>query len=475
MKPGTLLSGLKWSFLERASVIILQLVLEVILARLLVPEDYGILGMIMVVVAFATVFIDGGFSNALIHYQDRKEADYAAVFYLSILIGVVCYVVLFLSAPAISNFYGKDLSLMIRVIGLSILFNSFGVLYKARLSIDMNFKKQTVFSGIAMLISGVVGVLMALNSYGVWSLIVQLLIFSLLSNFFLFFHFKMVPKVNFERGAMNRILGFGSKIFVSSVLQAVYFNAYPIVLGKMYSSSIVGLYTKANQLSIYPASIFSGVLQRVFYPYLAKIQSDKMQIYAHHLKFTRIYALIAFPVAATVMYFAKPIVLTLLSSSWIDIILPLQILLASSAFFPLIILNMNIFQVLGKSSMFLKTEICTKVLGIGILFTTFKLGFMAICVGIFIQIVLQFLVTSIISSKLLNNSILSPISASLKFAAVSAILYALIFYLGLEVEAGLFHAVAAFFLFAILYSSINFCISKPEYKEVLRLIKIKLR
>ncbi len=475
MKPGTLISGLKWSFLERASVIILQLVLEVILARLLVPEDYGILGMIMVVVAFANVFIDGGFSNALIHYQDRKEADYAAVFYLSLLIGIVCYAILYFTAPAISNFYGKDLSLMIRVIGLSIVFNSFGVLYKARLSIDINFKKQTIFSGIAMLFSGIVGVFMAYTGYGVWSLIAQLLIFSFLSNFFLFFHFKMVPKVHFERVAMNRILGFGSKIFVSSVLQAVYFNAYPIVLGKMYSSSIVGLYTKANQLSIYPASIFSGVLHRVFYPYLAKIQSDKIQIYAHHLKFTRIYALIAFPIAATVIYFAKPIVLTLLSSSWLDIILPLQILLAASAFFPLIILNMNIFQVMGKSGLFLKTEIFTKILGIGILFTTFKMGFVAICIGIFIQIVLQFLVTSIISSKLLNSSILSPISASLKLAAVCAILYVLTFYLGLSVEAGFFHAVAALVLFAILYAGINFYISNSVYKEVFGIIKNKLR
>lgn len=429
----------------------------------------------MVVVAFANVFIDGGFSNALIHYQDRKDADYAAVFYLSLIIGIVCYAILFLTAPAISNFYGKDLSLMIRVIGLSILFNSFGVLYKARLSIDINFKKQTVFSGIAMLISGIVGVFMAYSGFGVWSLITQLLIFSFMSNFFLFFHFKMIPKVHFERVAMNRILGFGSKIFVSSVLQAVYFNAYPIVLGRMYSSNIVGLYTKANQLSIYPASIFSGVLQRVFYPYLAKLQSDKDQIYAHHLKFTKIYSLLAFPLGATVIYFAKPIVLILLSPSWMDIILPLQILLAASIFFPLIILNMNIFQVMGKSGLFLKTEIFTKILGIAILAGTFKMGFIAICVGILAQIILQFFITSIISSKLLDNSIYSPITSALKYAVISVFFYVVIFYLGLGVDSGFFKALAALALFVILYAYANYYLSNAEYEKLKGLIKNKLK
>ena len=406
MKFENLLFGLKWSFLERASVIVLQIILEILLARLLLPADYGILGMIAVVVAFANVFIDGGFSNALIHFQDRTVKDEAAVFYLSMFIGLLSYVILYVAAPSISLFYSRDLTLLLRVIGIGIIFNAFGVLYRAKMVIDLNFKSQTKFSILSMVVSGIAGVVLAIKGFGVWSLVAQTLIYTLLFNMFLFLNFRTVPISSLETKSLRRITGFGSKIFLSSVIHALYFNAYPVILGKVHTPQIVGLYSKANQLSVYPAGLFASVLQRVFFPYLSGMQQDQAAVYRLNLTVIKWYAMAVFPVAGLVVFFAPELIVWLLSDRWDEIVLPLQILLSAAAFFPIIILNMNILQVLGKGGLFLRTEVLTKCIGIVSLFLTFRSGFSVICCGILLQIILQWVITSIISSKILGmNSV----------------------------------------------------------------------
>ncbi|MBW8362834.1 MAG: lipopolysaccharide biosynthesis protein [Kaistella sp.] len=476
MKSETLISGLKWSFLERAAVIVLQIALEIVMARLLVPTDYGILGMIAVVIAFANVFVDGGFSNALIHFQDRRESDYSAVFFLSLGIGLGAYGFLFLAAPAISSFYGKDLTFMLRIIGICILFNAFGVIYRAKMIIQMNFKKQTVYSAVSMLVSGMAGIILAYMGYGVWALITQMLVYTFFYNFFLFLHHRTVPHWNIEKAALKRILGFGSNIFVSSVIHGIYFNAYPVLLGKVYPSKIVGLYTKANQLSIYPAGIFSAVLQRVFFPFLSAIQSDRAAVYQHHLRFVKFYALVFFPLAALVIFFAEPLTIWLLSESWIEIVLPLQILMLASAFFPVIILNMNIFQVVGKSGLFLRTEILTKIIGIVILFLTYQYGFIMVCYGILLQIYLQFALTSIITSHLLKQNLWAQLAVVMKILMLNGLLFAALVYLQAATGFGsLWTAPAGVLLFIIPYLVIIRYFYREDFAHMLHFLQNRMR
>ena len=403
MKSEKLITGLKWSFLERASVIGLQLILEVILARLLNPEDYGLLGMIVVVIALGNVIVDGGFSAALIHYQDRNEADYAVVFYLSILLGILCFSAFYFSAPIISKFYNKDLTLMIRVLSFYLLMNAIGVIYRAKLSIELNFKKQTVYSVIAIIISGCVGIFMAIKNFGVWALIAQLITYSFFYNLFLLLNYRYIPPFLLTKEALQRVFGFGSRIFLSSVIQALYFNTYPVILGKMYTATVVGLYTKANQLSIQPAGILSSVLQRVLFPYLSVIQSNKDLVYHKHYKFLKLYALSTVPIFVLLIFFTKPIVLLILSEKWLGITAVLQLLFAAGALSPIISLNMNIFQVIGKSKLFLRIEITIKILGIFILIMTLKHGLTNIVLGILFNIFIQFVFTSIAVSAALHK------------------------------------------------------------------------
>jgi len=402
LKSNSLLKGLQWSFLEKFSVVGIQIILEIILARLLLPVDYGVLGMIMVVVAFANVFIDGGISSALIHYQDRDQFDYAVVFYSSVGIGIMSYILIYFCAPYLSEFYRTDLTLYIRVIALSVLFNSVGILYRAKLSIRMDFKKQTFFSLIAVVISGIVAIGLAFLDKGVWALIVQLIIYSTLLNMFLLLNDRTIPPFVFRRHSVERIFNFGSKIFFSSVLHALYVNAFPLLLGKFYNSKTVGLYTKSNQISTYPAGMFAATFQRVLFPYLVTFQNDTNKIFNFNLQFVKIFSLIAFPIVIWIFYYAHPIIIFLFSSSWEEMVMPFRFLLLSSALFPIIIMNMNIYQVTGKVNGYLFAEVASKCVGIVILLLLFKYGFFYVCLGIFIQFFLQFVYTSISSSLLLD-------------------------------------------------------------------------
>ena len=260
------------------------------------------------------------------------------------------------------------------------------------------------------------------------------------------------------------------------MIHAVYFNAYPVLLGKVYTSNIVGLYTKANQLSIYPAGMFSAVIQRVFFPYLAAIQSDSNTIFRHNLRFIKLYSLAVFPVVATVIFFAKPLMVFLLSDTWIDIVRPLQILLVASAFFPIIILNMNIFQVLGKSGLFLRTEILTKVIGIVILLLTFRYGFIVVCLGILLQIFTQFGITAAISSKLLKQNMWLQIFVVLKILLFTIILYLIPMLLGLTPEsASTTGSILGIAVFAISYLLIIHYFYRQDVNYVFEFIKNKVK
>ncbi len=466
-------SSLSWSFLEKVIVIGLQFVLEIIMARLLLPSDYGILGMIMVVVAFANVFVDGGVSSALIYYKDRNEKDYAIVFYFSLLMGTLSFIAIYFSASFISRYYEQDLTSYIRVIALCVLFNSFGILYRAKLSIIMNFKSQTIYSLVSIIISGLIGVYLAYIGKGVWSLIYQLVIYSFLYNLFLFLSDRNIPIFSINKEAFNRIFGFGLKIFISSVLHSVYFNAYPILLGKIYSAKVIGLYTKSNQITTYPAGLFTSTIQRVFYPYLVNFQDDKLKVFAVNERFIILYSILCFPIVIFLILFSHPIITFVFSEKWIEMVMPFRWLLLASAFFPIIIMNMNIFQIIGKVNLYLYTEIVVKVLGVIILLLTYKFGFIYVCIGVFFQVFLQFIISSVMTNKVLGISTFLQIFDVTKIILCNVLIFISLFFLQNYIKDYLILA-----LLFVLNCTIYYFLIKKIFKEdvnlALNFIKSKI-
>lgn len=402
-------NGVIWSAIDKFSIVAVTLIFEILIARLLSPNDYGIIGMISVFVVLGQVFIDGGFSVALIQKTDRTESDFSTAFYFNLFLAIVVYIVIFVSSPLISNFYDIDLTLYIRLISINIILNSLVIVHRAKLSILLDFKTQAKFSFLAVLISGLFGFGLAYSGYGIWALIVQSISLSFFTTIFFWIKMRWLPEKNFSRESFNSLFSFGSNLLLSSVIQAVYQNLYSIVIGKSFSSKELGLYTKSTQFSLMPITMMTNVLQRVSLPYFSSFKNDLVQLYKLYLKYTKIICIIFFPGVIGFMILAKNFVLIFLSNSWSETIPILQILLITFIFYPIIVINMTILQVRAKTKIFLIIEISTKVLGLTILFITFTYGFMYLIIGLFIQQFLQLIITSVLINRLCFNNNFSQI------------------------------------------------------------------
>jgi len=248
------LSGVLWSCVERFSVQGIQFVIMVIMARILLPSDYGMIGMLAIFIAIAQTLIDSGFSNALIQKKDRSEIDYSTVFYFNIAVGIVLYFILFFSSPLIARFYNTpELTGLTRVLALNLFINSLAVVQRAILSIKIDFKTQAKASFSAAIISGIVGIVMAYTGFGVWSLAVQTVLNAFVNTVLLWIFSKWIPLKVFSFESFKKLFTFGSKLLASGLLDTIYRNIYTIVIGKKFASTDLGYFTRADQFAQFPS------------------------------------------------------------------------------------------------------------------------------------------------------------------------------------------------------------------------------
>ncbi|MGC4235760.1 MAG: lipopolysaccharide biosynthesis protein, partial [Niabella sp.] len=246
-------NGVIWSAVDKLSVIGIQIVLEIILARLLLPADFGIIGMAVIFISIGQVFVNAGFSDALIQKQDRSEIDFSTAFYINLSLSLIFYIALFFSAPFIANFFHLPiLKDVVRMGGLTVIITSLALVHKTKLTISLNFKTQAKYSFSSVLISGLVGVVLAYCHYGVWALVYQSLTQSLLNTVFYWVRFRWLPMMVFSRDSFNRLFHFGSKLLVAGLIQALYQNMYSFVIGRRYRAADLGLFAKAGQFTLMP-------------------------------------------------------------------------------------------------------------------------------------------------------------------------------------------------------------------------------
>lgn len=374
--------GVMWSAIERFSVQGIQFVLTIIIARLVLPSDYGLIAMLNVFLAIAQVFVDSGFSNALIQKKDRTETDFSTVFYFNIFISIVFYLLLYFGAPYIASFYKEpDLSPITRWIGLNIVIAGFSIVQRAKLTINVDFKRQAKASLIAVLISGIMGILLAYKGWGVWALVIQSLSNSLLNTLLLWIFAKWIPKWEFSRESFNTLFSFGSKLLLSGLLHTIYINLYSLVIGRRYTSMDVGFYNRAYQFASFPSINVVGIFSRVIFPIQCKMQDDEY-LKVSFLKYLRMSCFIIFPLMTIVTVLSKPLVLLLLTEKWLPAAELLSILCIAYMWYPIMVVNNQILNVKGRSDYFLYAEILKKVIAIAILFITLPFGVRILCWGI---------------------------------------------------------------------------------------------
>jgi O-antigen/teichoic acid export membrane protein len=423
-KKEEFVKGILWSAIDKFGIVAVQIILEIVMARLLLPSDYGVIGVVAVFLAIGQVFTDGGFSNALIQKQNRSEIDFSTVFFCNIIISGVIYILLFFCAPLISQFYDLPvLTDILRIIGLTIIINSLVIVHKTKLSISLNFKIQAKYSLLSVLFSGAMGLFLALKGYGVWSLVYQSLLLYVLNAAFLIFNLRWMPLFVFSKKSFDTLFYFGSKILMASLVQAIYNNLYSVLIAKKFSTKELGLYSKANQFTLFPISTLTTVMQRVAFPYLSSYQEDNDKLFSLNQKFTKLNLILIGPLFFGISALSEPIVKIVFSEAWIELIPLIRILAISFVFYPVIVNNMFLFQIKNQTKVFLRIEIITKIAGILILLGSLKYGIVIMSFGILLQQVLQLIITSLYANRLLEKHLL----VQLKIIAPHIIISLLIF------------------------------------------------
>lgn len=403
---GKTIHGVIWSLIDNVSSSGVIFFVGIILARLLTPEEYGVMAMVSIFIAISNSIIDSGLSSALIRKVKVKPIEYNTVFYFNLLISLLLYICLFFISPFIALFFREPiLCEVMRVIGLILIINALSIIPYTIFVREINFKTQTIISLIASVGSGVIGVWMAFSGQGVWSLVGQQLGRQCLNTLFLWFFCHWKPTVSFSMTAFKEMFGFGSKLLLSGLLDTIYKDIYYIVIGRCFSSSILGQYTRAKQFSMVFSTNLTTVVQRVSFPVLSSIQDDSIRLREAYRKVIKSTMLVSFACMLGLAAIAKPLLILLISDKWLPAVYFLQIVCFSNMLYPLHAINLNILKVKGRSDVFLKLEVIKKVLAIFPILVGVYLGIEMMLWGSVIISVISYFLNAYYSASLINYSV----------------------------------------------------------------------
>lgn len=412
--------GVGWSFLDNIAGQGITFLVGLVLARILSPAEFGILGMITIFIAISNSIIDSGFSNALIRKTDAKEIDYNTVFFFNLALSTLLYTILFIASPAISRFFKEpQLVEITRVMGLLLFINALAIIQRTLLVKRVDFKTQTKVSIIASAGSAFVGIGMALMGYGVWSLVGQQLSRQFLNTLFLWVFNTWRPAIEFSIQSFKELFGFGSKLLLSGLIDTIYRNIYYIIIGRFYSAAQLGQYTRAEQFNMIFSSNLTSVVQRVSYPVLSSIQNEPERLREAYRKVIKSTMLITFACMLGLAATAKPVILILIGEKWLVAVKYLQIICFSGMLYPLHAINLNILQVKGRSDLFLKLEIIKKGLAVGPICLGIFLGIEYMLLGSVINSFIAYYLNARYSQGMINYSVLEQVKDILPTFIVS--------------------------------------------------------
>lgn len=352
------IKGILWNAIEKFLVKGTSFAISIVLARILAPSDYGLIGMLAIFIALSNVFIESGFVKALIQKQDCTDIDYSTAFYSNLGMAVLIYVVLFFAAPYVAIFYNEPLLCdVLRILAINFVLGSFNIVQRAKLMARMDFKSLAKINFVGTLIGGLGGLVFAYSGFGVWALIGQTIIATFVM-LFLFPHYSQWrPKLVFSTASFNTLFGFGSKLLISATVATVVNNIATIAIGKVYKSSQLGYYAKATNFADLIAWTVNDILGTVTFPVLSELQSDKERMIAVYRKSLFFAAMLIFPVMILIALLSKPMIVSLLTEKWLPAAVLLQIMCLAKMFTPLSAINLNLLNAIGRSDLFMKVDL----------------------------------------------------------------------------------------------------------------------
>lgn len=340
-------------------------IVGIVLARILSPDEYGLIGICLIFNTVLNGIVDSGFSNALIRKKDVTDEDYNTMFITNMIISIILYVLLFFSTPLVSDFFHRDeLTALVRTTGLVLFFNALSITQVTILTKKIDFKTKTKASLVSAIISGVIGIAMAFMGYGVWSLVAQQLSKQLLYTLCLWILNKWWPKFTFYKASFKYMWGFGWKLLVSGLLNNIWTQLYQVVIGRYYTSSTLGHYTRAHEYASIFSSNLTSIVQRVSFPALAEIQDDKERMVQGYRKIIKITMFVTAVCMISLGAISEPLIYTLIGTKWYEAATYLPLICISMSLYPLHAINLNILQVIGRSDIFLYLEVLKKFVGL---------------------------------------------------------------------------------------------------------------
>ena len=464
--------GTMWSAIDNVAQLGVQFVVSIVLARLLSPDDYGLIGIITIFTTVCTTIINGGFSNALIRTQKPTDEDYNTAFICNLLMSILLYAIVFLCSPLIADFFNRqELVALTRVSSFTMIIGALAIVQQTRLTKRIDFKTQTKITLIASILSGIVGIALALMDYGVWALVVQGIVAQSLRTVLLWFFNHWVPSLRFSKESFNRLFGFGWKMMASGILDSLWTQLYQVIVGKFYSPSTLGQYTRAKQFASLFSSNLTSVIQRVTFPVLSDIQDENERMIVAYRRIIKTTMFMTFALMFALGAVSEPLLYCLIGPKWHEAATYLPWICLIGSLYPLHAINLNMLQVQGRSDLFLGLEIIKKIIGIVPLMIGAFIGiFPMLYTSVFTSIICYFL-NSYFPGKLLGYTSwmqIKDVALSFVISLIMAVVVYLMKYLPLSNWLILpMQIILGFFFFFFLCKITKI----EEYKELKNMIK----
>lgn len=426
------ISALFWSSFELLGQQSIQFVIAVILARLLLPSEFGLIAMLAIFMAVAQSIVDSGFGSALIQKSDSTHVDECSIFYFNIIVGILGAGFLCIAAPLIAEFYSEPLLVpLTQVLSLNLVINAFGLIQVSLLTKATDFKTQSKVSLASVATSGLIGIAMAFHGAGVWSLVVQSICQNLFRTCLLWFFFRWHPSWTFSIRALGTMFRFGSRLLFSGLLDTVFQNIYSVVIGRLFSPADLGFYARAVSVRDLPVQNIASSVGRVTFPVFSSFQNEKERLKKGVQKALQFMALVNFPVLIGLAVVAKPLVVLILTEKWLPCVTYLQLLCVVGILYPLHAINLNVLKAQGRSDIFFRLEVLKKIMAVVAIIVTYRWGISAMICGQIATSLISYYLNSYYTGRLLGYGLVQQSRDFASTLAAACVMGALIYPLAL--------------------------------------------
>lgn len=469
------ISGFSWTFLEQFGSKAIGFTVQIILARLIAPEEFGLLGMILIFNAIGNSLSDSGMSQSLIRSDEPDEKDFSTVFTMNFAISVLLYTVFWFIAPLISEFYAQPrLTDLIRVYSLVIVINSLYNIQKTKLTSDLNFKYQVKAQVPALMIAGSTGILLAFLDFGVWALVYMEVVLGSALTFIYFLQNRWIPKVAFYPVKLKEHFYFGYKLTLAGVLSRIISNIFPMIIGKYFSAAMVGYYTRAVTMKEFPVATISGTLDKVFYPVFSKIKNNKNKLKTAYQTAQILVLLVLSSIMLLLILIANPLFSVLLGKEWLPAVPYFQLLCITGIFYPVNKYNSNILKIKGRTDLYLKMAVITQVTLLFGIFLTIEFGIIPLILSQVVNSIIGAVINIHYANKFIDYSFKEQLRDVLR-TVFPALLTFMVLYIGLREYLGsisrIFQIIILSVSFLLFQTSLHVIFKTRSSRELLVLIK----